>query len=178
MSAPTASQPPGTHDGDLGHEVSPSAAAPVAAAGGGTPAAPGQPALRASRRSGYAGSIVVNLVMLLLINVWPGWQVVPFLTVSTVLVLGAVNASIVARAVADLVNLVFDLPRLRALGDIVSICFGLVALVRIWQVFPLDVVGTGWETLARVLLLLGLLGGLIGIIEAIVRFVRGRFPRE
>ncbi|HET7802189.1 MAG TPA: hypothetical protein VFL38_17335 [Humibacillus xanthopallidus] len=129
-----------------------------------------------SRRAGYAGSLVVNLVMLWLVNVWPGWQAVPFLTAGTVLVIGAVNASIVARAVADLVNLVFDLPRLRALGDIVAICFGLVALVRIWQVFPLDVIGTPWEVVARVLLAIGVVGSVIGIIDAAVRLLRGRFP--
>jgi hypothetical protein len=114
--------------------------------------------------------------MLWLVNVWPGWQAVPFLTAATVLVIGAVNASIVARATADLVNLVFDLPRLRALGDIISICFGLVALVRIWQVFPLDVIGTPWEVVARVLLGIGIVGSVVGIVEAAVRLFRGRFP--
>jgi hypothetical protein len=148
------------------------------AAASGTGATQRRRARASNRRGGYAASIVVNLLMLVLINTWPGWQAVPFLTASTVLVVGAVNASIVARAVADLVNLIFDLPRLRALGDIVSICFGLVALVRIWQVFPLDVIGTGWETVARVVLVLGFFGSIIGIIEAFVRFVRGRFPGE
>jgi len=145
------------------------------------PAAPAQPqpppARARGRRAGYVGSIVVNLVLLWLINVWPGWQVVPFLTAGTVLVLGAVNASILARIVADAVNVVLDLPRVRALGDIVSIGFGLVALVRIWQVFPLDVVGTGWEVVARIVLVLGFVGSGIGILEALNRFARGRFPR-
>jgi hypothetical protein len=130
----------------------------------------------ATRRGGYAASLLVNLVLLWLVNGWPGWQAVPFLTPSAVLVIGAVNASIIARAVADLVNLVFDLPRLRALGDIVAISFGIVALVRIWQVFPLDVVGTAWEVVARVLLVIGLFGSIVGIVEAAVRLVRGRFP--
>ncbi|WP_374971011.1 hypothetical protein [Terrabacter sp. BE26] len=147
----------------------------------GPPTAPAQPqpppARSRGRRAGYVGSIVVNLILLWLINVWPGWQVVPFLTAATVLVLGAVNASIIARIVADAVNVVLDRPRVRALGDIVSIGFGLVALARIWQVFPLDVVGTGWEVVARVVLVLGFVGGGVGILEALSRFVRGRFPR-
>jgi hypothetical protein len=160
--------------------------APAAPQSSGSPhAAPGRHATRAARRDagraatrrgGYAGSLLVNLVLLWLVNGWPGWQAVPFLTPSTVLVIGAVNASIIARAVADLVNLVFDLPRLRALGDIVAICFGIVALVRIWQVFPLDVVGTAWEVVARVLLAIGIVGSVVGVVEAGVRLVRGRFP--
>ncbi|MEW1952326.1 hypothetical protein [Terrabacter sp. NPDC080008] len=158
MTTPTEHRPPGT-------EAQPSSAAP------GRPDAPTR-----GRRAGYAGSVVVNLIILWLINGWPGWQVVPFLTASTVLVVGAVNASIVVRIAADAVNLVLDLPRVRALGDIVSLGFGLYALVRIWQVFPLDV-SSGWEVVARVVLVLGLVGSGLGILEALTRLVRGRFPR-
>ncbi|GAA2471566.1 hypothetical protein [Terrabacter carboxydivorans] len=129
------------------------------------------------RRGGYVGSIVVNLILLWLINGWPGWDAVPFLTGRTVLVVGAVNASIIARVVADAVNVVLDLPRPRALGDLVSIGFGLVALIEIWQVFPLDVIGTAWEVVARVLLVLGFVGGGVGILDSLSRLVRGRFPR-
>lgn len=132
----------------------------------------------AGRRSAYAGSLVVNLVMLWLVNGWPGWEAVPFLTQSAVLVIGAVNAAIIVRALADLVNLVVDLPRVRALGDIVSIAFGLVAVVRWWQVFPFDFTGTAWETVARVVLAIGIVGSVVGIIEACVRLVNGRFPRS
>jgi hypothetical protein len=179
MSAPAAPQSSQTPQTPESQETS-QTGQPVQteAAGSGTRAVRRGRARASNRRGGYAASIVVNILMLVLINAWPGWQAVPFLTASTVLVVGAVNASIVARAVADLVNLIFDLPRLRALGDIVSICFGLVALARIWQVFPLDVIGTGWETVARVVLVLGIFGSIIGIIEAFVRFVRGRFPGE
>ena len=128
------------------------------------------------RRAGYAGSVVVNLILLWLINGWPGWDAVPFLTPSTVLVIGAVNASVISRIVADAVNLVLDLPRVRALGDIVSIGFGLFALLRIWQVIPLDVTH-GWEIVARVVLVLGFVGSAVGILEALSRLVTGRFPR-
>lgn len=137
---------------------------------------PRSPARTSGRRAGYAGSVVVNLILLWLINGWPGWEAVPFLTASTALVIGAVNASVIARIVADAVNLVLDLPRVRALGDIVSIGFGLFALVRIWQVFPLDV-SSGWEVVARVLLVLGFVGSAVGIVEALSRLFTGRFPR-
>lgn len=129
------------------------------------------------RRGGYVGSLLVSVIMLVLVNGWPGWEAVPFLTDRTVLVIGAVNASIISRAAADLVNIVLDLPRVRALGDIVSIGFGLAAIVQVWQVFPLDVIGTAWETVARVLLVIGFVGSGIGILEALSRLVSGRFPR-
>jgi len=145
-------------------------------AAGPPPGPPPGPARTGGRRSGYVGSIVVNLIVLWLINGWPGWDAVPFLTASTVLVIGAVNASIIARIVADAVNLVLDLPRVRALGDIVSIGFGLFALLRIWQVFPLAVTD-GWEVLARILLVVGFVGSAVGIVDALRRLVTGRFPR-
>ena len=160
MSAPAEPRPSDSRDHRSGHLREPRDVA----------AAPG-------RRGGYAGSLLVSLIMLVLVNVWPGWEAVPFLTGRTVLVIGAVNASIIARAVADLVNIVLDLPRARALGDIVSIGFGLAAIVQVWQVFPLDVIGTAWEVVARVLLAIGFVGSGIGILEAFVRLVRGRFPR-
>jgi hypothetical protein len=160
MSTPTEHLPSDSRDHHTGHQLDPSDPAPVR-----------------GRRAAYAGSLLTSLVMLLLINVWPGWEVVPFLTPRTVLVLGAVNASIVARAIADLVNVVVDLPRPRAFGDIISIGFGLIAITQVWRVFPLDVIGTGWEVVARVLLAIGFVGSLIGIVEAIVRLVTGRFPR-
>lgn len=164
MTVPTGHRPP-----DSNHHTDP--VAPPAAA-----APPAAVARAGGRRAGYVGSIVVNLIMLWLINGWPGWDAVPFLTASTVLVIGAVNASIIARIVADAVNVVLDLPRVRALGDIVSIGFGLAALIRIWQVFPLDVT-SGWEIVARVLLVLGFIGSAVGIVEALSRLVTGRFPR-
>lgn len=139
-------------------------------------APPGSVRRVGGRRSGYAGSVVVNLVVLGLVNTWPGWEAVPFLTTRTALVIGVVNASIVARLVADLVNLLLDLPRPRALGDVVSLGFGIAALVRIWQVFPLDVVGTGWEVVARVLLAVGLVGSAVGVVDAVTRLFTGRFP--
>ena len=58
-----------------------------------------------ARRSGYVVAAAVNAVLLYLVDVRPGWDAVPFLTADTTLVLGAVNASLVAglrldRAVA------------------------------------------------------------------------------
>src|SRR5436190_9702285 len=44
-----------------------------------------------TRRAGYVVGAVVNGMLLLAVNVWPGWQVVPFLTAQTSQVLGLVN---------------------------------------------------------------------------------------
>lgn len=124
------------------------------------------------RRAGYVVAVVVNALMLYAVNGWPGWDAVPFLTDATPQVLGWVNASILVNLLANMAYLTRDPPRLRALGDLVTTGVGLLAMVRIWQVFPLDV-EAGWETVARVLLVVGIVGSGIGMVVALGRLVRG-----
>ena len=132
------------------------------------------PAGRAPNPTGsYVGGAVVNVVLLVLVNAWPGWEAVPFLTDRTPLVLGLVNASLVTGIVVNLVLAVWHPPRLKALGDLAVGAVGIAAMVRIWQVFPFDVAGTAWETVARVLLVVGLIGSGIAMLVALVRLVRG-----
>ena len=147
-----------------------------------TQAAPESPARRpltsrprpGARRAGYIVAAVVNAVMLYLVNRWPGWEAVPFLTDATVLVLGIVNASFVVGIVANIVYLVADPPRLRALGDLVTTGVGIAAMVRVWQVFPFDLGGTPWEVVVRVLLVVAMFGSGVAIMVALVRLVRGQ----
>ena len=155
MSAATDHQPSDSRDHRSGHVTEPS-----------------PPARNASRGGGYVGQAVVNIVLILLVNRWPGWQAVPFLTDETPRVLGLVNASLFVAVVVNFILAVADPPRLKALGDLVIGGVGAAALVRIWQVFPLDLQG-GWETLARVLLVVGLVGTGIAVLVALVRLVRG-----
>ncbi|MDF2093481.1 hypothetical protein P0Y31_14105 [Knoellia sp. 3-2P3] len=129
----------------------------------------------AARRSGYVAAALINGLLLYLVNRRPGWEAVPFLTAETEQVLGLVNASIVAGVAANLVYLVADPPRLRSLGDLVTISIGLAAMVRIWQVFPFsfDPDGFPWDTLCRWVLAVGIVGSAIGIVAALVTLVRG-----
>ncbi|HET6967379.1 MAG TPA: hypothetical protein VFI44_03830, partial [Ornithinibacter sp.] len=123
------------------------------------------------RRFGYLVAVAVNALMLYLVNRSPGWEAVPFLTEATPEVLGLVNASIVAGIGANVVYLVRDPDWLRALGDVVTTAVGLAALVAIWRVWPLDL-ASGWDLLARWVIGIGIAGSVIGIVAAVVRFVR------
>ncbi len=127
----------------------------------------------ASRRFGYVVGAAVNALLLYLVNRNPGWQAVPFLTAETTEVLGLVNASIAAGLVANLVYVVWDPPWLKALGDLVTTFVGVLASVRIWQVWPLDLpAASAWDVVARVACGLAVVGGLIGIVASLVRFWR------
>jgi hypothetical protein len=128
----------------------------------------------ATRRFGYVVAVLANGAFWYAVNRWPGWSAVPFLTPDTEQVLAWVNASILVSLVANLVYLARDPRWLRALGDLVTTSVGLVVLVRVWQVFPLDVDSdsSGWGLVARVLLGIGIVGSAIGILTAVTSLVR------
>ena len=134
-------------------------------------ARPAAHASLASRRFGYTVAIVINAVLLYLVNRSPGWEALPFLTAETAEVIPFVNASIVAGIVANALYLVRDPVWLRAAGDLVTTGVGLLAMVRIWQVWPLDLTST-WDLVARWVIGIGIAGSLIGIMVAVVKLTR------
>jgi hypothetical protein len=117
---------------------------------------------------------VVNAGLLFVVNVRPGWQAVPFLTDDVRLVLGLVNASIVVGLLANALYVVSDPPWVKALGDVAQNVVGVAAMVRIWQVFPLDFGDSSfnWAVLARWFLAVGIGGSIIGILAGLVSLVR------
>jgi hypothetical protein len=132
----------------------------------------------AVRRFGHVIGVLVDLLLLYLINIRPGWEALPFLTADTTQVLGLVNASLLVGAVAELVYvLAVDVAWVRALGDAVTTGVGLAAAVRIWQVFPFDV-SAGWEVAVRVLLGIAVVGSLIGVAAALSRLIRALSPTQ
>ena len=132
----------------------------------------------AARRLGYVIGALLNLALLYAVNIWPGWEVVPFLTAETVTVLAIVNLSFVGNLVANAVYLVNDVPWLKALGTIVTTTIGMVALVRIWQVFPFDFGSSSfnWQLVTRFVLVVSIIGSDIGIVVAFVTFVKSLMP--
>ena len=133
-----------------------------------------------SRRVGYAIAAALNVALLLILNETPGWEALPFLTDDFSLVLGVVNASIVAGVVANAVYVVADPAWVRALGDIVTTGIGLAAMVRLWQVFPIDftVTAVDLDLVARLLLIVAIVGSVIGIVAAAARLVRVLTPPD
>ena len=123
--------------------------------------------------AGYLVGASVNAVLLLAIHVWPGWQVVPFLTAETPAVLGAVDAMLVAGIVVNLLHVVWNPGGLTPVGVLVTTGFGLVATVRVLQVFPFAFgPGIDWAAVVRVLLVLGVIGSAVGLVIALVQLLR------
>lgn len=134
----------------------------------------------AARRFGYAVSVGINAVLLYATNVWPGWDALPFLTNDLAQVLGLINASILVNLAVNAVYLLRDPPWLKALGDILTLAVGIVAMVGLWQVFPFDFSGSAfdWTLVARILLGVGIVGSVLGILAAMVAFARALASRS
>lgn len=127
----------------------------------------------ASRRAGYVVAVVINAVFLWLIHVWPGWDVVPFLTADFETVLWLINLSIIVTIALNLIYLIRDPKWLTAAGAIVTTAVGLAAAVRMLQVFPFDVGDSDvWPVVFRALLWVAIVGSAIGIIANLVTLVR------
>jgi len=116
-----------------------------------------------ARRIGYTIAVLLDLALLFLINSWPGWSALPFLTAEMAGVLTVITASLVIGAAVNLVYLVHDAPWLVAAGGIITTAVGVVVLVRLWQVYPFDL-GAGWSITVRVLLVVAVLGSIAGVV--------------
>jgi len=133
-----------------------------------------------ARRLGFAVAIVVNAAALYAINVWPGWQALPILTEDARQMLTVVNVSLIAGVLTNAINLVVDLPRVRAAGNIVSLAFGLAILVILSQSFPFVFpIGWDWSLVVRILIVLAMVGSITGLVVQLAALATGRFrPRR
>jgi 4-hydroxybenzoate polyprenyltransferase len=90
-----------------------------------------------------------------------------------ILAIGANALTALLAVSANLLYVLWDPLWLRALGDLVTTSVGVVAMVRIWQVWPIDfAAGSAWDVVARILVGIGIAGGLIGIVASVGRFTR------
>ena len=134
----------------------------------------------AARRFGYFLAILINGVILYVINVWPTWHVVPWLTPATSEVVPWINASIIVGMVANAVYLLVDRRWLKALGDVATTSVGLAAMLQLWDVFPFDF-GAGavpWELVTRIFIGIAIFGSIVAIVVQSVTFVRELFRSQ
>lgn len=107
-----------------------------------------------ARRIGCLVAALVDVVLLVLINVSPGWRIVPFLTEQAGDVVRVVDIGLAVGIVVNLVCLAVLRRLVALLGDVVTTAVGLVVLWRMWVVFPFDFHDSAvdWATIARIAL--------------------------
>jgi hypothetical protein len=127
-----------------------------------------------ARRAGYVVAVLVNCALLLVVNHWPGWADVPFLTSDTQLVVSAVNTAIAVHLAVNVVYVVRDPLWLKAWGDFVMLAAGVLVLGRIWEIFPfeVDTRSVDWALVVRLVLAVGIVGSCLGMALALGTFVR------
>ena len=124
------------------------------------------------RRVGYLVAVLLNAAILVALNVWPGWESLPWLTPDASQILGWVNVAIMVSMVANLVYSVRDEME-REIGDAIVTAVGLVVLIRIWQVYPFEFGGGSFgDVAARTLLLVAVLGSVIALVVKLVTGLR------
>lgn len=143
------------------------------------PVAPTRPTKRrpsrGARRAGYLLAATINVVLLWLLLVEPGWRWLGFLTEGFTAVVGWVVLSLVTGIGVNLALVGYDPPWARRVGDAVSAVFAVIALARLWAVFPFDLGSwAGWETALRVLLGLACVGTAIAVVANLAEAVRLR----
>lgn len=108
-----------------------------------------------ARRGSYLVGALVDIALLVLINVSPGWRAVPALTEEAAAVVIVVDIGLAVALVVNLLCLVRPRRPLTAVGDVVSTAAGLVALIRTVQVFPFTFAdpATDWATIVRLTLI-------------------------
>jgi hypothetical protein len=130
---------------------------------------------RTGRRIGYSVAILVNLLIYGFINVWPGWESFDFITPQAADVVPWVNLSIGVSILVNVIYLVSDRVRVKALGEIVTSTVSLVVSAVVLDVFPFDFSGYAfpWELLTRFILIVAIIGSAISVLVNLWRFVRG-----
>ncbi|MDH3299402.1 MAG: hypothetical protein OES24_02740 [Acidimicrobiia bacterium] len=135
---------------------------------------------RAVSSFGHLVAIGVNLVLLYIVRNLGEWNLLSFLTEDYDRVVGPLSLSIIATIVGRALRIVLPGRRIGLLIDGVVTAFGFYALLRIFQIFPLefDPDGFRWDLLVRFVLVVGLLGSAIGVLVTPLRMLQGAMPTD
>jgi hypothetical protein len=128
------------------------------------------------RRVGYLVAASLNAALLWIAHHLLDWSWPAFLTGAFEDLLPYVTVSLLATVVANLVWIAWGPAWFRHLAQLGLNLIAVVVTVRTWQIFPFDFSGypAWWETVARVVILVGIVGSAVGAVVELVKLVQGR----
>ena len=132
------------------------------------------------RMTDYIFSAIFDIAFLVVVNKVPDWNI-RFITDSFPDVLWAVNTSLGVSLAGNLILIFFHPRFLHYLLNAVFAVFGILAASVILSVFPFDfsqVVGEWLNILARIALIIGIVGSAIAVVVNIVKAVGAVFRRR
>lgn len=134
------------------------------------PTAPTTP----TRRFGYFVGAGVNVALIIVVQNLVAWDWFPWLTEDFNDVVPIITASLVVSAIANLLYLFYDRQWFKSLTQLGVLGVGLAATIRFYQVFPFDFSAYEfqWDTVAKAVLIIGIVGSAIGIIAEFSKLAR------
>ena len=137
---------------------------------------------KAARRASYVIAIVINVAMLVIVQNLVEWGWPAFLTAEFAEVVPWISFSLIASIVANIIYQIDDSQTVKSVGQIAVNLISMWVTYTVLTVFPFDFSGYqfDYEIVARVVLILAIVGAGIGaIVEAIklVSTLSGRVDR-
>jgi hypothetical protein len=128
---------------------------------------------RPSRQAGYVVAVVINALILWVANNLLAWGWFPWLTDDFAEALPAINASLIVTIIAYALFVAYDGEWFRALGDIVTGVYSLLAGIAMWRVFPFDFTeyAFAWDLMARFVIGVGIFGVSVAILVNVVKLL-------
>jgi hypothetical protein len=125
-------------------------------------------------RVGYAIAIAVNVVMLVITQNILEWGWLPFLTADFALVEPWISLSLAATITVNLIYLFDDTAVVKSIGQMGVNLLSVFVTYQILTVFPFDFSAYvfEWEAMARIVLILAIVGSAIGAVVEIAKLVR------
>jgi len=122
-------------------------------------------------KAGFIAAIIINLIFLFIFNSLPNWHV-SFLTSAYSGILWAINLSIGATIIANILFLVYGTGWFRHLVQLILNIIALFVIYLIYAVFPFNFTGAAWDHWVKIILiiLMACLG--IATIVELVKFLR------
>jgi hypothetical protein len=130
---------------------------------------------RGARRFGYLLAGAVNAVLLWITHQLLDWGWPGFLTREFEDLLPWITVSFVVSIVVNAVYAWRDAHPVKPIGEMITAAVGFAVAVRTYQVFPFDFSGydTDWSWLARLVLVLAMIGMVIGFVTHTGKLARG-----
>jgi len=134
----------------------------------------------AGRRAGYAIAVMVNLVLLIIVQNILEWGWLPFLTEEFSDVVPWISFSLVTSIVVNLVYQANDTPGVKSIGQIVTNLISIFVTYQFLRVFPFDFSNYdfNWGIVARIVLILTIVGAGIGVLTEAVKLTSAEFDSE
>jgi hypothetical protein len=134
---------------------------------------------RSGRRVGYIIAIVINVVLLYVVNNLLAWGL-PFLTDDFSEVVPLISLSLLVSVAANTLYLFVDTPVVKSATQIAVNSVSIVATVAVLRVFPFDFsdYAFDWAIVARILLIVAIVGTGIAIVVDVAKLATGTAGRS